>query len=219
MQINMRIKLLHLQEQLKSHIIILKTSYPTFDKTAYPGYQPVHQPGSPAPQPVSPAPQPAQSDGSNKSDYVISIAIFIIGFIFPIIWFGGFCFIRSKNSVARLFGGLSIALLTVLIIVGIILIANIHRDSSNCFYQTSSCSSCLSSSECTWCVTSQSCYPSSNSDYSCRISTNTCHHYCFDQYDCTSCINLSNCNWCNSTQSCISTEDYCSAPIYNKLCY
>lgn len=78
--------------------------YAQADGNAPPEYA---QPFSPvASHPVYSSPAVRSSDHSNQM--AVSLAIFLMGFIFPVVWIGGVAFWSSPSPQARMLGKLSV---------------------------------------------------------------------------------------------------------------
>jgi len=168
-----------------------------------PGYQ---QPGYQQPAYQQPAyqqpgysqPTCSQTTTQTDSDACYSICIFIGGFLLPLIWFGGYFYIRSKNVMARLFAGLSLAFLflsiiTIIIVFSIIFSRFSTNENCNGYY---SCSTCVSS-DCVWCPGQNTCYSIYN-NYYCETTSN-CD--CHGQNDCNSCLSTGSCIWCAKSEN------------------
>jgi len=60
----------------------------------------------------------------NDNDFLISLLIFIFGWFLCCVWCGGFCFIKSKNNMARIFAILSVIMMVlstgaIIVVVGV----------------------------------------------------------------------------------------------------
>jgi len=151
---------------------------------------------------------------SNTDDdrhILFAVIIFIVGFFFPIVWIGGYFFLRSRSSSARVLGVLSVVFFSIgfvfiIIIISIWAAGVFALTSTSCALEAFSCETCMSAG-CNWCPDTGLCQHST-SECSNANQCETCTIWTM----CSSCIG-EGCSWCPSTQSCVVTGSIsCSAP-------